>query len=164
MLELPVVFVCENNGYGEYTPMEAVTAGAIIAARGRDGAARRPQVDGMDVWAVARRGRGGGRRASAPAAGRSFVEARTYRFVGHSRSDPGKYRPRRRARRAGASATRSSSPQPRLRDESALGGRRARGGRARRRRASSTQIEQAALAAPFPEPVELPEFKRRATA
>ena len=39
VLELPVVFVCENNGYGEYTPMEAVTPGGITAAGRGDGAA-----------------------------------------------------------------------------------------------------------------------------
>src|SRR4051812_8689146 len=91
VLELPVVFVCENNGYGEYTPTEAVTAGPIVA---RAAAMSLPvtEVDGMDVWAVrdaalgiVARVRSGG--------GPEFVEARTYRFVGHSRSDPGKYRP-----------------------------------------------------------------------
>ncbi len=88
---LPMVFVCENNGYGEYTPMEAVTAGEICA---RAGAMEIPThvVDGMDVRATRRLAvevfaqvRAGG--------GPVFVEARTYRFVGHSRSDPGRYRP-----------------------------------------------------------------------
>jgi TPP-dependent pyruvate/acetoin dehydrogenase alpha subunit len=91
VLELPVLFVCENNGYGEYTPFEAVTAGGILP---RAAAMNLPvtQIDGMDVSAVREsaaeivaRIRGGG--------GPEFVEARTYRFVGHSRSDPGKYRP-----------------------------------------------------------------------
>jgi TPP-dependent pyruvate/acetoin dehydrogenase alpha subunit len=91
VLELPVLFVCENNGYGEYTPFEVVTAGGIVP---RAAAMNLPvtQLDGMDVGAVheaageiVTRIRGGG--------GPEFVEARTYRFVGHSRSDPGKYRP-----------------------------------------------------------------------
>jgi len=91
VLGLPVLFVCENNGYGEYTPFEAVTAGGIVP---RAAAMELPvtQIDGMDVSAVREaaleivtRIRGGG--------GPEFVEARTYRFVGHSRSDPGKYRP-----------------------------------------------------------------------
>jgi TPP-dependent pyruvate/acetoin dehydrogenase alpha subunit len=91
VLHLPVVFVCENNGYGEYTPVDAVTAGTIT---GRAAAmeVRTTHVDGMDVWAV--------RDAALEIVGRvrggegpEFVEARTYRFVGHSRSDPGKYRP-----------------------------------------------------------------------
>ena len=91
VLDLPVLFVCENNGYGEYTPFEVVTAGGIVP---RAAAMNLPvtQVDGMDVSAVREtalevvsRVRSGG--------GPEFVEARTYRFVGHSRSDPGKYRP-----------------------------------------------------------------------
>jgi TPP-dependent pyruvate/acetoin dehydrogenase alpha subunit len=91
VLGLPVLFVCENNGYGEYTPTDAVTAGTI---RGRAEAMGIPTeaVDGMDVWAV-REGAIAAveqvRREESPV----FVEARTYRFVGHSRSDPAKYRP-----------------------------------------------------------------------
>jgi acetoin:2,6-dichlorophenolindophenol oxidoreductase subunit alpha len=88
--KLPVVYMCENNLYGEFTPWEDVTAGEIIdRVRAMKVDAR--QVDGMDVFAVrevvadavatARRGEG-------PV----FVEALTYRFVGHSRSDPGAYR------------------------------------------------------------------------
>src|SRR4029453_7637123 len=91
VLQLPAVFVCENNGYGEYTPTEAVTAGPITARAGGMGLTT-TEIDGMDVWARAEaaaaligRVRAGG--------GPEFVEARTYRFVGHSRSDPGKYRP-----------------------------------------------------------------------
>jgi acetoin:2,6-dichlorophenolindophenol oxidoreductase subunit alpha len=91
VLSLPLLFVCENNGYGEYTPMAASTAGEITA---RPQAMEIPThvVDGMDVRATRRTAlevvatiRGGG--------GPVFVEARTYRFVGHSRSDPGRYRP-----------------------------------------------------------------------
>ena len=91
VLDLPVVFVCENNGYGEYTPFEQVTAGGIEPRAAAMGLPT-TQVDGMDVWAV--------RAAAEQIVGRvragggpEFVEARTYRFVGHSRSDPGKYRP-----------------------------------------------------------------------
>jgi len=91
VFELPLLFVCENNGYGEYTPMAQVTAGEIISrAQAMEVPAR--IVDGMDLQQtraaaleVAAQVRGGG--------GPFFVEARTYRFVGHSRSDPGRYRP-----------------------------------------------------------------------
>src|SRR5437899_12783358 len=51
VLGLPIVFVCENNGYGEYTPTEAVTAGPIVARAAAMGLAT-TEVDGMDVWAV----------------------------------------------------------------------------------------------------------------
>jgi TPP-dependent pyruvate/acetoin dehydrogenase alpha subunit len=91
VLGLPVVLLCENNGYGEYTPFQTVTAGAI---RARPQALEVPAatVDGMDVLAV--------REAAAHAVthareggGPYFLEAVTYRYVGHSRSDPGAYRP-----------------------------------------------------------------------
>jgi acetoin:2,6-dichlorophenolindophenol oxidoreductase subunit alpha len=91
VLELPLVFVCENNGYGEYTPFRSVTAGEIRArAAVMDVPAE--TIDGMSVWTV----REAAERAVAHARGGNgpfFVEALTYRFVGHSRSDPGAYRP-----------------------------------------------------------------------
>jgi acetoin:2,6-dichlorophenolindophenol oxidoreductase subunit alpha len=88
--KLPVLYVCENNLYGEFTPWEDVTAGEI-----RDRAAQfgMPSVtiDGNDLWAVresAKSALEGIRSRGGPA----FIEALTYRFVGHSRSDPGTYR------------------------------------------------------------------------
>jgi TPP-dependent pyruvate/acetoin dehydrogenase alpha subunit len=88
---LPVVFVCENNLYGEYTLTESVSGGTICS-RAEALGVRAVQVDGMDVWAV--------RQVAAQAVakarddkGPTLVEALTYRFVGHSRSDPAKYRP-----------------------------------------------------------------------
>jgi len=91
VLKLPLLLVCENNGYGEYTPFRSVTAGEI---RGRAEMMEVPAetIDGMRVWAV----RGAAARALAHVRGGNgpaFVEALTYRFVGHSRSDPGAYRP-----------------------------------------------------------------------
>jgi acetoin:2,6-dichlorophenolindophenol oxidoreductase subunit alpha len=91
VLKLPLLLVCENNRYGEYTPFEAVTAGEI---RGRPESMGVPAetVDGMSVWTV----RAAAARAIAHVRagnGPAFVEALTYRYVGHSRSDPGAYRP-----------------------------------------------------------------------
>ena len=91
VLKLPLVFVCENNGYGEYTPFQSVTAGEI---RERVEVMEIPAetIDGMSVWTVreaARRALDHVRSGNGPA----FVEAVTYRFFGHSRSDPGAYRP-----------------------------------------------------------------------
>jgi acetoin:2,6-dichlorophenolindophenol oxidoreductase subunit alpha len=88
--ELPVVYVCENNRYGEFTPFEQVTAGEIAA---------RPQalglptitIDGNDVWTVRKTAAEAFERVHA-GAGPHFIESLTYRYVGHSRSDPGKYR------------------------------------------------------------------------
>jgi pyruvate dehydrogenase E1 component alpha subunit len=89
----PVVFVCENNQYMEYTPIGAVTAVPRPAADRASAYGLEPiVVDGNDpdaVWVVAteaiRRARAG--------EGPSLVEALTYRHGGHSRADPGKYRP-----------------------------------------------------------------------
>jgi TPP-dependent pyruvate/acetoin dehydrogenase alpha subunit len=91
VMSLPVLYVCENNRYGEFTPFEQVTAGDI---RARPAAMEIPSdsVDGNDVWAVRQAARDAVERARA-GEGPSFIEALTYRFVGHSRSDPGKYRP-----------------------------------------------------------------------
>ncbi len=91
VLKLPLVFMCENNGYGEYTPFESVTAGEI-RARAEVFGVPAETIDGMSVWTVreaASRAIQHAREGSGPA----FIEALTYRFVGHSRSDPGAYRP-----------------------------------------------------------------------
>jgi acetoin:2,6-dichlorophenolindophenol oxidoreductase subunit alpha len=91
--KLPVVFVCENNLYMEYTPIASVTAvpnpaADRAAANGMPG----ELVDGNDVVAVhdvmstaVDRARDG--------SGPTVVEALTYRQFGHSRTDPAKYRP-----------------------------------------------------------------------
>jgi TPP-dependent pyruvate/acetoin dehydrogenase alpha subunit len=90
VLRLPAVYVCENNRYMEFTPIEDVTAGDIAARAEALGLWSRT-VDGMDVQAVL----AGASEAAAHArsgAGPAFLQTLTYRFVGHSRSDPGAYR------------------------------------------------------------------------
>jgi acetoin:2,6-dichlorophenolindophenol oxidoreductase subunit alpha len=90
---LPVVFVCENNLYMEYTPIEAVTAVKHPAAdRASAYGLESILVDGNDADAmfdVARSTIGRARDGEGP----SLVEAVTYRHGGHSRADPAKYRP-----------------------------------------------------------------------
>jgi TPP-dependent pyruvate/acetoin dehydrogenase alpha subunit len=91
VFKLPLVLLCENNGYGEYTPFRSVTAGEI-RARVEVMEVPAETIDGMSVWTV----RQAAQRAAAHARagdGPAFIEAITYRFVGHSRSDPGAYRP-----------------------------------------------------------------------
>jgi pyruvate dehydrogenase E1 component alpha subunit len=91
--DLPVVFVCENNLYMEYTPIDLITAVEHPAADRAAAYGLDPiLIDGNDVdevyttaVAVLDRARRGG--------GPSLVEAVTYRTGGHSRADPGKYRP-----------------------------------------------------------------------
>src|SRR6476469_845347 len=89
----PVVFVCENNQYMEYTAIGAVTAVARPAAdRASAYGLEAIVVDGNDVEAVHRVARTAVDRARA-GDGPALVEAITYRHGGHSRADPGKYRP-----------------------------------------------------------------------
>jgi TPP-dependent pyruvate/acetoin dehydrogenase alpha subunit len=92
VFSLPAVFVCENNFYGEFTPMASVTAGQDIAARAGVFGIPASVVDGNDVWAVreaaleaVQRARSGG--------GPTLLECQTYRHYGHSKSDPAPYRP-----------------------------------------------------------------------
>jgi pyruvate dehydrogenase E1 component alpha subunit len=89
----PVVFVCENNQYMEYTPIGAVTAVARPAA---DRASAYGQEDNLvdlnDLEAVYEVATAAIARARA-GEGPSLIEALTYRHGGHSRADPGTYRP-----------------------------------------------------------------------
>jgi len=91
VLKLPAVFVCENNGYGEYTPTYAVTAGKILDRPAAMGIPAEV-VDGMSVWSVREHAARAVEHARS-GAGPYFLEMTTYRFVGHSRTDPGRYRP-----------------------------------------------------------------------
>jgi pyruvate dehydrogenase E1 component alpha subunit len=89
----PVVFVCENNQYMEYTPIGAVTAVARPAAdRASAYGLEDIVVDGNDVEAVYEVATAAIARARA-GEGPSLIEALTYRHGGHSRADPGTYRP-----------------------------------------------------------------------
>jgi len=89
----PVVYVCENNQYMEYTPIGDVTAVAHPAAdRAAAYGLESIIVDGNDADAVFEVARTAVTRARA-GDGPSLIEAVTYRHGGHSRADPGKYRP-----------------------------------------------------------------------
>lgn len=91
--KLPVIFVCENNQYAMSTPFDEGTAGGNIAGRASAYGMRGEVVDGTDFFAVrdliaelaqeAREGKG-------PA----LVEAKVYRYYGHSKSDKCEYRTR----------------------------------------------------------------------
>jgi TPP-dependent pyruvate/acetoin dehydrogenase alpha subunit len=94
----PVVFVCENNQYMEYTPIRAVTAVERPAADRAAAYGLAPLVvDGNDVEAVHAMAVSTIARARA-GEGPSLVEALTYRQGGHSRADPGTYRPEEEVR------------------------------------------------------------------
>jgi pyruvate dehydrogenase E1 component alpha subunit len=91
--KLPVLFVCENNFYMEYTPIGTVTSVPNPAAD-RAGAHGLPAevIDGNDVVVVRDAVAGAAARAR-DGEGPTVLEAQTYRHYGHSRTDPGKYRP-----------------------------------------------------------------------
>jgi acetoin:2,6-dichlorophenolindophenol oxidoreductase subunit alpha len=151
--KLPLVLVCENNGYGEYTAFRDVTAGEIRArAEVMDVPAE--TVDGMSVWTVreaAERLIAHTRAGDGPV----FLEAITYRYVGHSRSDPGAYRPegeldewrardpiallRTRLVAEGAEASALDRIEQEVHDE-------------------LDKMRERGLAAPFPSPLTVPEF------
>jgi TPP-dependent pyruvate/acetoin dehydrogenase alpha subunit len=152
--KLPLVLICENNGYGEYTPFRAVTAGEI-RARAEVMNVPAETIDGMSVWVV----REAAERALAHARagdGPFFIEALTYRYVGHSRSDPGAYRP------AGElDEWRTRDPILRLRAQlDAEGLAAARLDEVERdMNAALEQMRERALAAPFPAELHASEFK-----
>src|SRR5271154_5327275 len=93
LMKLPVVYVIENNKYGMGTSVERASASHDLSKNGVPWSIPGAQVDGMDVLAV---------KAAAEvavAAGRAgkgpyLLEAKTYRYRGHSMSDPARYRPR----------------------------------------------------------------------
>jgi TPP-dependent pyruvate/acetoin dehydrogenase alpha subunit len=90
--ELPVVFVCENNLFGEFTAMEKVTAGGDLAARGGAYGMPSRKVDGNVVGTVVEAAREAVEHARTTP-GPAFLEMQTYRQLGHSKSDPARYRP-----------------------------------------------------------------------
>ena len=91
--KLPVIFVIENNQYGMGTSVKRSSSGDSLAERGKGYGIKFEIVDGMDVLAV--------RDAAEKAAeycrsgkGPFILEMKTYRYRGHSMSDPAKYRTR----------------------------------------------------------------------
>jgi TPP-dependent pyruvate/acetoin dehydrogenase alpha subunit len=106
---LPVVFLCQNNGYGEHTPFAKAARQENVSVRGASYAMPATTVDGNDPLAVhaaltaaverARRG-----------AGPTLVEATTYRFWGHFFGDNMMYMPA-----AEREAARAADPVPRFR-------------------------------------------------
>ena len=90
--KLPIVYVIENNKYGMGTSIERAAAGTALYRRGEAYGIPGEQVDGMDVLAV--REAGVEAVAYAREKGPYILEALTYRYRGHSMSDPAKYRTR----------------------------------------------------------------------
>ena len=90
--KLPVIFICDNNVYGEYSRIDKTTPLEDLHMRAESYKMAHYAVDGMDVQATRNgikeavdRARSGG--------GPTLIEAKTYRFAGHSRADKALYRP-----------------------------------------------------------------------
>jgi len=88
---LPLLFVCENNGYAEFSPLSAHTKVERLARHAETYGIPAVTVDGNDAAAVLAAVRDGVARARS-GGGPTFVEALTYRLRGHYEGDPGKYR------------------------------------------------------------------------
>jgi TPP-dependent pyruvate/acetoin dehydrogenase alpha subunit len=90
--KLPAIFICENNLYGEYSPIATTTPIERLADRASSYGIEGVRIDGMDIGLVHETVAAAVARARA-GEGPAFIEAMTYRYKGHSRSDPGAYRP-----------------------------------------------------------------------
>jgi acetoin:2,6-dichlorophenolindophenol oxidoreductase subunit alpha len=91
--QLPVIFLCQNNGYGECTKYEKATAVANIADRAKSYDMRGVTVDGNDpraMWEASAEAVARARAGQGP----TLLEARTFRFMGHYFGDPGAYIPK----------------------------------------------------------------------
>jgi pyruvate dehydrogenase E1 component alpha subunit len=93
LMKLPVIFIIENNKYGMGTSVERASASRDLSKNGAPWGIPGEQVNGMDVTAV----KEAGERAAAHCRagnGPYLLEMKTYRYRGHSMSDPAKYRTR----------------------------------------------------------------------
>src|SRR5919108_3339436 len=88
---LPVIFVCENNGYAEFTPLSAHTKVERLAQHAKTYAIPSRTVDGNDLLAV-REAIGKAVKQARAGKGPTFVECLTHRLRGHYEGDPAKYR------------------------------------------------------------------------
>ena len=86
--DLPVIYICENNQYGEYTATDSVTAGDTIANRAKPFGIPSSVIDGNDVEVVYEAAKEAVERARS-GGGPSMIECTTYRHLGHHVGDPG---------------------------------------------------------------------------
>jgi len=90
--KLPVIFICDNNIYGEYSRIDKTTPIDDLHNRAESYAMPHMAIDGMDIHAV-RKGLVEAVERARSGNGPTFIEAKTYRFSGHSRADQALYRP-----------------------------------------------------------------------
>lgn len=90
--KLPAIFVCENNLYGEYSPLASTTPIERLSDRADAFGMAKATIDGNDLLAV-REAVSEARTRGIAGEGPTLIEALTYRHMGHSKADPAKYRP-----------------------------------------------------------------------
>jgi TPP-dependent pyruvate/acetoin dehydrogenase alpha subunit len=143
---LPVLFVCEDNGFGATTRSAAVTAGPGADARAEAIGVPARSIDGNDVAAVARTA-GGLLAEIREGAGPRFMLARTYRLRGHTAVDPASYRDAQEVAQAGLGdplKRAAAALAERGLSVAAVDEERTRAG------AEMDAVLQAAIASPFP--------------
>jgi TPP-dependent pyruvate/acetoin dehydrogenase alpha subunit len=149
---LPVIFVCENNGYAEFSPLSAHTPVERLANHAATYGIPNVSVDGNDLLAVrsaAAEAIERGRRGDGP----TFIEALTYRLRGHYEGDPGAYRDQ-----AELAAWREKDPIERLArrlEADGLMGPDPAVATAERARARMAAVAEAVLALPAAGPADL---------
>ena len=89
--KLPALYVCENNGFGEFTPTEFVVPVKDIVERAAAYSMRAVIADGMDFYDVYEKA-GAAIEAARAGEGPTLLECKTYRFYGHYVGDPMPYR------------------------------------------------------------------------
>ncbi|MDA1090927.1 MAG: pyruvate dehydrogenase (acetyl-transferring) E1 component subunit alpha [Proteobacteria bacterium] len=110
--KLPVIYVIENNRYGMGTSIERASATTELYQRGASFGIPGAQVDGMDILAVKAAGEKAAARCRA-GKGPFILEMKTYRYRGHSMSDPAKYRDKEEV----SKVRKESDPIDNLRDK-----------------------------------------------
>jgi len=150
--KLPVLYVCENNGFAESTPAAYATSVPDVASRAAAYGIPGVVVDGADVRDVYEAARTAVERARA-AEGPTLLEVKTYRFHGHFEGDPDRYRDDEDRR-----VTREHDALARLRGELLAAGDATEDGlgvlQAELEAAISEAVEFA-RASPFPDPAEI---------
>lgn len=150
--KLPVIFVCENNGFAESTPAAYATSVTDVASRAAGYGIPGVVADGADVLDVYRAARTAVSRARA-GQGPTLLEVKTFRFMGHFEGDPDRYRDDDER-----ASLRDRDAIPRLRDQILADGHAA----AAELEEMQSEIEAAvaravdfACASPFPDPAGL---------
>jgi TPP-dependent pyruvate/acetoin dehydrogenase alpha subunit len=153
--KLPVLYVCENNGFAESTPAAYATSVPDVATRAAAYGIPGVIVDGSDVVEVFAAAREAVRRARA-GEGPTLLEIKTYRFMGHFEGDPDRYRDngeREEVRRRDAVAA--------LREQLLAAGQATEEGLDALRAEIEAAVSQAvefARASPFPDPAEIERY------